>query len=225
MKEYGTPNGINQSAYEDTADWDRARWRWEFLRRKDETRGIFHLLAIEMFRDLYPEKPIPKDLTSHELCRRGLPLPISHAANFGYQRLPNPFLPFEGQDVTLNTTFEFRTIPLQYIVEIEMGRRSAMEIFHPTQIAIVFDPNKPIKPQVEGLEEYLEKHRHHSLPKDAARIHIEKWTTYLRLLDAREAGVSWRVCAEKILPEYSSARTPQTARDQFKQAKSLQHRL
>jgi hypothetical protein len=87
------------------------------------------------------------------------------------------------------------------------------------QIAIIFDVNKPLKSQIDSALSYLQFEQSLFDGKLLQRRrHPAKWFGYLRTLDARDAGASWREIAA-IHP--STAGTEQTARDIWQAANAL----
>ncbi|SDP76595.1 hypothetical protein SAMN04488512_1395 [Sulfitobacter litoralis] len=87
------------------------------------------------------------------------------------------------------------------------------------ELAINFDINKPIDQQVKEAREILisiQLERHGKALQ--VRRHTKKWLSYLRTLDAREAGASWSEIST-LHPE--SQQTDQTGRDKWNQARSL----
>ncbi|MEM5521515.1 hypothetical protein [Sulfitobacter sp. AS59] len=87
------------------------------------------------------------------------------------------------------------------------------------ELAINFDINKPIDQQVKVAREILisfQLERHGKALQ--VRRHTKKWLSYLRSLDAREAGASWSEISS-LHPE--TQQTEQTGRDKWNQARSL----
>src|SRR6185312_12200398 len=41
MTDWGIPNWLDQRAYGDTKRWSENRWRWEFIRRREDCRQDF----------------------------------------------------------------------------------------------------------------------------------------------------------------------------------------
>jgi hypothetical protein len=87
------------------------------------------------------------------------------------------------------------------------------------QLIITFDLDEPLESQLEDAAYYLRwlQHDHHGKLLQKKR-HPKKWLGYLRTLDAREDGASWREIAA-IHP--NTARTEQTARDIWEAADAL----
>jgi hypothetical protein len=103
-----------------------------------------------------------------------------------------------------------------------VGKRTAKEYhlwLEPHEMAIKFDLNSPIAPQLKEAREMLRATQKDIHGKHLqTRQHHSKWLSYLRVLDARAQNKTWREIAETI-PMIKP--TPQTARDVWNQARSL----
>ena len=87
------------------------------------------------------------------------------------------------------------------------------------QMGIGFPLDHPLEKRIKRAMRMLRAAQAARLGKPAQkRWHSTKWLTYLRVLDAREAGASWAEIAT-ILPQ--TAGTPQTASDVWDQARAL----
>jgi hypothetical protein len=88
------------------------------------------------------------------------------------------------------------------------------------EIAISFDLDKPIGPQVESAKRMAIEYqiiRHGK--RIQKRRHPTKWLTYLRILDARSAGASWAEASHALPP--TNAGGALAARDAHEQALAL----
>lgn len=214
---WGCPDGLNVRDYLDHEGWDMEQWRWEFFRRRYSIRNLYAFRARDDFAQREGKIIDPyKAMWLPEYRQRAFGLSPSDAALYGIGSLPNPLYSIS---TGMRSSLEARTLTPWHV-----GQNDRLKIIGPRQIAIVFDPDKPLAPQLEGLQEHLASHRNHSIASDSQRLHSVKLLEYLRILDAREAGYSWRQCAEHILP-ITSARTAQSARDKHSQALRIQDAL
>ena len=221
---WGCPDGMNAEDYTNSDEWCDRRWRWEFLRRSQKVRSAFSLALINLYQG--EGREIPFDfMTDVENLEIVLPLSPQMAANTGYAALPNPANPesFRLLDQSELSFHDARRITQWDITLVERGQISSGEVFNVSQVPIIFDPNSPIAPQVEGLAEYLLSFRHPSVRSDPQKQRGDLWLSYLRILDAREAGYTYAQCAERLCS--STAATDQTARDRVRAAKRLQDRM
>jgi hypothetical protein len=87
------------------------------------------------------------------------------------------------------------------------------------EVAVTFDLNRPLEPQLRHARDLLQLRQSalHGKPLQKRR-HPAKWLGYLRTLDAREAGATWGEIAA-LHPR--TAKTEQTARDIWEQARAL----
>ncbi|WP_093922137.1 hypothetical protein [Sulfitobacter brevis] len=215
---------MNVDEYPNSEEWCDRRWRWEFLRRSQKVRGAFSLALVKQYQS--EERRIPIDyMTAVENLEIVLPLSPQMAAHIGYAALPNPANPasFNFLDQNARSFHEARRIELWDLELVAAGKASALDVFSVVQVPVIFDPNAPIAPQLEGLAEYLLSFRHHSVRDDLQKQRGDLWFSYLRILDAREAGYTYAQCAEHLCG--STAATDQTARDRVRAAKRLQDRM
>lgn len=227
MCDWGVPDWKDEENYGEYSNWDFEHWRWEFKRRTREVRKAYQLIALEEFRERFPAAIIPDNLiwqpNYKSLVYR---LSSGLAASTGYPALPNPLYSNLPEDFHYykKQDFELRTLRGWAFEACNRDEAKWTDLLGVGGIAIVFDPNKPLAPQLDGLSDYLKSIRHHSIPDDLERIHFEKWIRYIRLLDARASGASWSECADLTLPQ-TMHKTAQSARDSHRQATQLQMRL
>lgn len=227
--DWGCPDWRNPEAYGDVTTWDVLQWRWEFKRRTQGIRFIFQDLSHKDWRKWNPSIQIPlKLMWSEEYREKIFYLTPKDAAYFGFSAIPNPLYTGSFQKLRQNNpraidSLRARTLTEWHLAnaDVEMFGKSAL--LGSGQIAIVFDPNQAIEPQLEGLREYLLERTYHRI-KPLQRSHPKKWLRYIRILDAREQGASWSQCAEVLLSKNTAA-TPQTASDTFKHAERMRDRL
>ena len=221
--EWGLPDWRDPAAYGDVKRWEFMRWRWEFYRRRDDLRAAFDANAEQTYhfyleanllgggkgQILKPDEP--------GFCAR---LPTDAAMGFGYAGLPNPRV----SEQPAHILFSVLEYPGNISMIIGKGPRfpDSPEGYcgiGDGELAAIFDLDKPIGPQVEGLKESLKAWqviRHVAALQK--RRHPAKWLGYLRTLDAREDGASWAKIAA-LHP--NTAQTEQTARDIWDAANAL----
>lgn len=97
------------------------------------------------------------------------------------------------------------------------------------EVALIFDLSAPLELQLSRAKSILDQMQLQLHKRKLQKRRIEdRWPTYLRVLDAREAGASWAVISEQALPrriDESGERAtskPQAARALWKQAATLQ---
>ncbi|WP_316857864.1 hypothetical protein [uncultured Cohaesibacter sp.] len=88
--------------------------------------------------------------------------------------------------------------------------------------ALVFDLSLPIPPQLEQAKELLEAIQKSTIGKKVQRRKRQhNWPNYLRVLDARDNGTSWKEIAN-LLPSFKE-HTVKAAKDTHKQANHLRY--
>lgn len=208
MSEWGVPDWSNSSEYVAREDWNRNRWRWEFVRRRDDVRSAFDEAAQTTFErkkklagkpgfpdaHLRPEEP--------GFCAMHL-----LAEEIGLPQIPNPrignqpwgAIAFNDWPETLSRH------PQAY----------PPDSFH----RVDFDLDKPLGPQISFAKTILKELQKSQKGKPLQkRSSLSKWPTYLRVLDARDAGASLSEIATFLT---STDRSPQSARDALNQARAL----
>lgn len=244
QSEWGIPDWRDTAAYGASTKWNFGRWRWEFYRRRNDVREYFDNNVAERFNRPNPfQQPLPKP------DKPGFTVPVEARLRnvIGYANLPNPRISEQPEhilfpieyDETIENIFGDRigahgfrgTVgDLLDIAGIQLTDEHANIIgdvgdhfpipIERDQVAMVFDMNKPLEPQMKRAKEILRfgyKRRRKPLQR---KRHPKKWLMYVRTLDARESGASWR---EISILHGNTAQTEQTSRDIFKAADALRN--
>lgn len=236
--EWGIPDWRDAEAYGDVSRWTFMRWRWEFYRRRDDLRAAFDSRAQETYESALELHKNPLYGTGRTL-RPDEPRFTAQSYlddPFGYAGIPNPRISEQPGDVIFSS--------LDYPGNIALvkgegprwpGESETTVSLGDGELAVVFDLDKPLGPQLEPLKNALVAMQ--ILRHGAAlqrRRHPAKWLLYLRTLDAREAmpGASWREYTDAlyehgILDRHKSpaggyrAPPPQAGRDVWEAANAL----
>lgn len=231
MNEWGLPDWRDAFAYGEPEQWDLDRWRWEFSRRREDLRGFFDRWAHEerSVNATANEGRCPSD--PGYLAFAGEEAEITGLELFGYAGVPNPrignqpkvvIMPIE--DLVRNTRYyDPRTRTPLNIREMSIfgevrGNKYQLTLEN-HEFAIKFDLNRPLSGQIEEAKKVL-KAKQIKLHGNALqrRRHTSKWLSYLRTLDAREAGAS---LADIASLHPNTAQHDQSARDILAQARAL----
>ena len=190
MSDWGIPEWPNPHAYGDTTLWTKARWRWEFTRRRGDLRQDFSIYAEQFAR--YEEK-LPARFRGIALQphQRGFVLYVPESIDrYGLPVVPNPaisdqpafaisFRPTYGQMAVGNGK---RCIDGGQMQQIELPEGMC---------AISFQLSAPIRPQLKAAASQLANLQRKKFGKLVQRrARPEKRLGYLRVLDARESGAS-----------------------------------
>jgi len=241
MNEWGIPDWHETTNYNISENWSFYRWRWEFFRRRSDLREYFDGSANETYRryENLNDKPFPRQ-SEAGFCAI---VDVETREKFGYSALPNPRIgdqpsnvlwtwagdgagniihgDWEGDDI--GSLLEFAGVQLsdeQNFILRGLKKFKAAKIGM-SEIAITFDLDKPLGPQIDHAQMLLreeQKMRHEKLLQKRRRQ--ELWPAYLRVLDARADGATWAQIAA-ILPSHAASRTPQDASRFHKQACEL----
>lgn len=114
-----------------------------------------------------------------------------------------------------------------------LGNKEVSVSLTPSDVAIKFDIDKPLGPQLDRAKAKLESiQKKFDITTTQKRRHPDKWLSYLRILDAKEAGATWSemvdvLYADGTLRPWKTTKSrppcppPQTARDHYDQAREL----
>lgn len=225
MNEWGTPDWQDAAAYGDVTGWTFNRWRWEFYRRRDDLRAYFDAHAEETYHHWQKFSGKPGFPAAHFRPHEpGFCAMVNEEAlnAFSYPALPNPRIGEQPWDViipnesdgagnimegpsgeyeafrgTLGELLDFCDVKLndeqRAMLGHALGSRPAP--LEAGEMAVTFDLNKPIEPQVTHARKILRWHQGDIHGKRLQkRRHPARWLEYLRTLDAREAmpEASWQ---------------------------------
>jgi len=210
MTDWGIPDWRNAEAYGDTGQWSTDRWRWEFVRRRDDVRRAFDATAQETYQQdvIWDECDEGEPLKP---CERGFTSGCELALTLGYHGLPNPRFG-DQPDYTISCRNSDGSIWLVY--------KDAYR--DPSLAQLTFKLDAPIEAQLESArKELLERQSARSGRAIKRRRHPAKWLTYLQALDARADGQSWNSIAQSLLPAMLETRDASAGRRLFTQAEAL----
>ena len=191
------PSWTDAEAYPTADELDDLEWRWEFLRRRHGFRRDWLSFPLEFtpvsrelyFAEVYDiDRPFDPRVSIRDVAQS-----ISVSTRRGTEgTILYPYsglAPFHGgllSQTIVDHRFLDRIIPTNPRLDDIFAR---------------FDIGRPIKPQIAQAERYLQRLREEAYPKadESARKRSHLWPTYLRLLDAKDAGASLRQMAT-ILP-------------------------
>lgn len=210
--EWGIPDWRDGSAYGDTKDWNWFRWRWEFFRRRDDLRAAFDDRAQQSYQNslefLSAQGFAREDVLKP--CQRGFTAQAYETDDFGYFGIPNPRI--SDQPSLCIGGCEPRPEQIKIF-----GTTADCEA--PSEVVIGFDLERPIGPQIKSAQDALQRMQKRLFGKKIQkRAHTGKWLTYIRVLDAREAGASWSEISTIL---EMTAGTEQSARDTWEAANAL----
>lgn len=221
---WGCPDGLNEADYSGNSDWSPLQWRWEFVRRLSEYRMTYQLALLDHHKAKHGF--VKMDEMWRKEYRTFVVYMPAGRLKYSLPGYPNPL--YSDAVGTLlerqHGSVEAREVTHWDLTRIKRGDAEPFDVLGFGHAFISFDLWRPIAPQLEGLESYLEGRRHYLAPRRMQRVHPEKWIFYLRTLDAREAGHSWSVCAANIPPKTTN-QSVENVRVYYQQGKLLQGTL
>jgi hypothetical protein len=224
--EWGIPNWLDDGAYGATRKWGMNRWRWEFTRRREDYRKDFDDNVQRTLAELSsrtPPRPPGRFLRPDEPAFvASTPDYKLSMQKYGLANLPNPRISDQPFYVLIFRG-RFGGFVEGYGPDNPWGKETATVHAPEGTGVVIFDLSKPIVPQWENIREtvlWYQKEKYGKVVK--GRKHPVNWPRYLRVLDGRAAGASWRKLQEVAIPETEKATpSPQGARQVWEQARSL----
>lgn len=229
LNKWGVPDWRNSVNYGDVSSWSKSKWRWEFYRRNGRLREYFDANAEETYE--YNLKLYSRGLgTNHEINANLVLRPdqpgfcatvtMESREEFGYSAIPNPRIsnqPLNAIHAWMNPAPIFHHAFGKQLID---GKQRFAIDCPVGKLAVVFDLDAPLAIQLKSAKRRLEwEQSERSGKKLQKRRRPENWFIYLRVLDARADSASWNEISE-ILPD-TGDKTPQSARDTWKQAIAL----
>jgi hypothetical protein len=201
MTDWGVPDWTDPSTYGDASQWSGSRWRWEFTRRREDYRDDFDTNAqwsLDQLSERSRSNPAKRFLGRDDpgfvasgSCGDARPF----VEKYGLIDLPNPRISDQPFRVI---RFEKRfggvmrgKGPFRWHQDQQAEEETAMMLVPKGSAAALFDLSRPVNPQLETAKELLvelQKAQEGKLLQH--RKHPKKWFTYLRVLDAKEAGAT-----------------------------------
>lgn len=203
-EKWGLPDWREADEYP-SPDATMRLWGWEFLRRRDDYRGLWNTYA--EYAEQGPDGVLRSVTNEVEALRTrfGLSLMVDPKVQFSDFDLAQMFWPAFGYGQTIRS-------PEGADHDRDAGKKP-----------IVFDLTRPIEPQLAKARAYLLRIQDECGGRPISpKNRIQNWPNFLRVLDARECGATWQFIAETIWP--GQTKPLQSARDQFKPARAVQSR-
>lgn len=260
VNEWGIPDWRDLAAYGDVKRWASSRWRWEYHRRRADLRTYFDQNAERCWHYWQPFVGKPGFDGAHlKPDQRGFYVTVEHMARerLGYGLLPNPRIgdqpdmllwtgylggdaqvqTIEGDRCNIGQYLDLHGICLTDEQKAFLGADwlAAVPVLNlgRDRIAVVFDLNRPLEAQIELASGVLKASNELRGRPSQKRRHAEKWLKWLRVIDAHDAGATWREIADLfykqgVLSRYKSPEggytspPPQAARALWLAAKGLQ---
>lgn len=218
MNNWGIPDWKSAESYGATKSWSTNRWRWEFMRRRQDLRDAFDQSQFNLLLSS-PAVPAAGNGGSGTLGVNdpGFLVLSGSSARFGYTHLPNPRISEQPLGVLLFIAVdEVKCYPADFDLETGAPLEDGEEV------AIVFNLANPLSVQLAQAKRQLDsmQERRHG-KRIQKRSHPKQWLTYLRALDAREAGATWIELTTVLTPHTRG--TEQNARDTYEQADRLRY--
>ena len=231
------PDWRKQEDYSFTEGLSNYRWAWEFLRRNPDYKKDWEQ-ALRLYLKFCADHG--KQAAGERLCYGEQVEPSDHRFSIGDSRLRPEMLEKWGtvgfvnpeQDNPERLCFKPKArYPFSHrgpTVEAEaegVDLRLRLEAY---QVAIVYDVRFPLEDQVKNSRLHLRQHLSYFTKALGGKVFPRphrmpvEWRRYLRLLDGREAGATYKQLAETILGTQAKNADPfKTIDDLLQQAKEM----
>jgi hypothetical protein len=218
--EWGVPDWRDASAYPQPDDLSAKRWRWEFVRRMPDYREAWDRAAPIEYENLCQQaKAVGRDASRlrqpndlYFIVSSGTALTSADCyglLKYGIHPMHNPRLQrpaiFEGGPSILRFNDEEpggrATRPMKEYRQEKIRIRAGWTTVH-------FDLTQPLSEQLERARKLLEQIQRSFAEecdfasmlkqKASSRKRKKEWPRYLRVLDARNEGVSYNIIGQTI---------------------------
>ena len=198
---WGVPDWRDSETYPKGDELSANEWRWEFLRRREDYREDWLLHAESSYRN----REIARQV--HE---KGHEYPVIPPDSLGFGAHMPGCEDKYGVCFLLNPAspkFRLGLFPQTYgsvIGDVARGVLPSLEA--KGRVAIMFDLNKPLGPQIEQAKRTFTWVQAEFDSVGERRKHSTKWPFYLRVIDARDSGETWEMIGTTLLsPDLESA--------------------
>jgi hypothetical protein len=221
-QDWGLPDWRDGGAYPNHESAEPLKWCWEFLRRNPEYREFWERVE-RAEQALGPlDRPLTTSLDGSAKVRisdGGTLVGVAEAEErFGLWRAYDPRLSESGA--------QFNRFGATYFTGSPGLGEQAMPVPE-GKVAILFDPFLPIEPQLKSARVTLQSlgrarsYLSGQKAKSEARPRVQLFANYLRILDAKEAGVSDREIAKLLFPRLDEDTGIKNVQNQYKAAKRM----
>jgi hypothetical protein len=186
VRAWGVPDWTDASGY-DCARWKTGHWAWQFLRRNHGYRNLWlEWINLPEDEDGLPDEE--SDLSNIEgtfISHEGKILDRANA-EFGLISIANP----ENSDASV-----FFTARAAHMIRTFLSNSKIDRVFKDYEVGYIFDMRLPLEEQFEralASAKQFQKHRAKNdiFTVETKKVRADKYITYLRLLDAVDAGAT-----------------------------------
>jgi hypothetical protein len=192
---WGLPDWHDASAYPGPDDLSLDGWRWEFTRRRADYRADWKRAAAATYRQHVEHgiRTFPRD---HPQFKAEMPGCVD---KYGLPWLANPRL--RAVNVSGLTALTDGTSGGEGYVWFTAAPYELLDFSVPPPMGkhlvyVVFDLDRSVQQQIETAKELLLLRQGVYCDR---RVRRDKWSSYLRALDARQAGATYRIIGQVIL--------------------------
>ena len=248
--QWGIPDWRSVEAYGDTRSWIDHRWRWEFVRRRDDYRRDYESALNGLSEGAAGLVSIdPSDTESIKWWggAHALPFPHRAARKYGLGQFYDPKVSQWPERFGPANPRRLRT-DLKLGIDLDLLDKDAELDFMATPTGwtrigtdvhlapLVFDLRRPLASQLKEAAEVLKSCQQAFLARLVGngtptkmprpeKNHRENWLRYLRLLDGHAAGASLSEMSQVILSSGPTLADQRTAGNVLAQAKAQQFRF
>lgn len=215
---WGLPDWRQFEAYPKTESTMRIWW-WEFIRRRPQYRTLWQTAIAK--REISESDTVISD--DFEWLRFNYQMttildPCKQFTDFDLMchRFPSNYLQSRPQ------TYEWRGFDDDQLDSIQKASeyKARLETEH-SIVRYTFDLTKPIEPQLAKAKIMLQSHQGNDIKIPKHRTY--NWPNFLRVLDAREIGVTYQTISDVLWPGLE--KPAQSARDVYNAAVKLRDNI
>lgn len=195
MNNWGVPDWRDGAAYK--TNLSKTQWRWEFLRRRNDYREDWLLHFERSFRRSvarFRNIPVRPGFGSWEkFFSTSADMP-GCLEKYGMPDLLDPS--------SKVSSFGLFGVSAPHGVSHAHAREETFDPYENGKLLMAFDLHRPLPEQLREAKGLLELYQAELYGKpEGGRDHVSKWATYLRVLDARDAGETFEAIGMALLVE------------------------
>lgn len=197
VNESGIPDWRDPAAYGDTSQWSFNRWRWEFYRRRDDIRSYYDANIEDQTKNFpglikFDPDEFPKAVFVEKYKQMEL----------GYISFPDPRTG-DHPNFCINQFAKENHVRFLKKEQVKLASGFSDSFISDHEIVFVFNIHLSVNSQIEECRKmlsYLQDQLHENKKPRKQNAEGKQRLLYLRTLDAREAGATWREIAIALLP-------------------------
>lgn len=192
---WGTPDWRHAAQYPIPSTTSLRQWRWEFTRRRSDYRENWLLHFASCYQ---------RDVTTYAniRCPEGV---VSWGDHFSHvANCPNIDFGYGTGGTLIDPAERLCPIPIFFRRVGGVLEMNDLKYYRPKEVDEIvlykFDLRVPLAEQIKSAEQHLKLlQEEKGIVVETKRRQVSKWPRYLRIIDARDAGVPYEEIGESLI--------------------------